>query len=162
MFFNLQRRVYKTSASVFTCAAVDGHVQSSYQGGNIVCKANTCNCDDGDRATGPACTKDGAYICDGSCYTGYHPEGTACKQNQCKCPANGNGAVGSSCPAQGSPQCGACNAYFKLQGPNCVIKPSTYYPTSGGWGGLCNCPDGKQEYASDAGNACGSLACNGV
>ena len=86
------------------------------------CVQNTCSCSNGTKATGAACTSNGANICT-SCQGGFHKSGNNCVQNSCSCDG-GIGATGSACTSNGANICTSCYDGYYKSGNNCQQKRS--------------------------------------
>jgi hypothetical protein len=114
---------YKTSSTCSACLVCgNGKRETSAcsTGANRVCTQNTCSCTNGVKATGTACTTDGANICS-SCGGGYYLSGTSCVINTCSC-QNGVKATGTACTTNGANICSSCvTGYIKDGDDSCTL-----------------------------------------
>jgi hypothetical protein len=72
----------------------------------------SCTCENGEAATGSACTSDGTKCA--SCNEGYDLGGGSCVERSCAC-ENGEAATGRDCPDYVFAKCMSCNdGYYRM------------------------------------------------
>jgi hypothetical protein len=149
----------QSSMIPFTCGPDQGSTSSSYHGGSIDCKKNTCTCPHGPEASGAACTSDGAHIC-GSCDAGYFLNET----NQCaQCKTCGSGSeVKAACTSASDTLCQCSRGYVGSLGDSCTAcNGEREFQDEVDQSSCKMCIDGASGITTGNANGDGHTACNG-
>lgn len=158
-----------TGASGADCPADDDAKCASCDAGyhldGTACVSNQCTCSYGTGTIGAECDIHGTEDCAScsgaavlttgssntcTCGAGAHDDEGVCTENQCTC-ADGTGATGADCPADGDPACASCDIGYHLNGTTCLENVCICTNGTGATGVQCSAHDNAVCASCDAG-----------